>query len=187
MTIAATAAHAASRGISNAHARTGAVRAIADRLAAGAISPLRPFDLWKTRLPAPQLVPLSASQAEQAAGELRTLLSCVDDGECYSRGVVGAAHLNERFGAGLTAGPNDAVRAAVAVVATSRRQTGWTFHAAPAFAAEDGSVRIVDHLLGRRAGTPSGVFSVDDWARHVGRRASDVRIQHPLDNIPTGQ
>lgn len=162
------------------------VRGIAGRLADRAVPVLRPFDLWKSRLPAPTLVPLTASQAERAATELRGLVRWVDDGECFSRGAIGATHVQELLGGRVT-GPSDALAAGVAVVSTSRRQTGWTFHAATAFrSAEDDAVRVVDHLVGERVGNASGIFTLDEWAGHVGRRARDVRIQHPLDNIPTG-
>jgi hypothetical protein len=180
MTIGETAASAL------AHARASNVRALAARIADAAIHPLRPFDLWKSRLAAPTLIPLHANEAERAVAELRGLISWVDDGECFSRGVFGAARMNELLGGRIT-GPRDAVHAAVAVVPTSRRATGWTFHAATAYrAAEDGGIRIVDPLLGRRLGVDGGVFTLDAWAGAVGRRASDVRIQHALDNIPTG-
>jgi hypothetical protein len=162
------------------------VRGIAGRLAEHAVSPLHPLDLWKARLPAPTLVPLGASEAGRAAADLRGLVSWIDDGECFSRGVIGAARVEELLGGRIT-GPRDAVHAAVAVVSTSRRATGWTFHAATAYrSAEDGGIRIVDHLVGTRAGVADGVFTLDAWAGAVGRRASEVRIQHPLDNIPTG-
>jgi hypothetical protein len=162
------------------------VRGIAGRLAEGAVSPLRPLDLWKSRLAAPNLVPLGASEAERAAGELRGLLRWIDDGECYSRGAIGAARVQELLGGRLT-GPGDALHAAVAVVGTSQRRTGWTFHAATAYrSAVDDQVHVIDHLLGARLGNASGTFTLDEWAEHLGRRAADVRLQHPLDNIPTG-
>lgn len=162
------------------------IRAIATRLADQAVPSSRPFDLWKSRLPAPNLLPIGTADAARAADDLRSLFRWVDDGDCLARGAIGAEHTNELL-RGVVTGAEDARHAAVAVVNTSRRQTGWTFHAATAFrSAEDDGVKVVDHLLGARVGNASGVFSIDDWAAHVGRRASDVRLQSPVDNIPYG-
>lgn len=162
------------------------IRTIAGRLADHAAPVLRPFDLWKSRLPAPNLLPIGAADAARAAEDLRSLVRWVDDGDCLARGAVGAERMDELLRGAVTGG-DDARRAAVAVVNTSLRRTGWSFHAATAFrAAEDDGVKVVDHLLGARVGNASGVFSIDDWAGHIGRRASDVRLQSPLDNIPFG-
>jgi hypothetical protein len=161
------------------------IRTITARLADNAVPGWRPFDLWKSRLPAPNLLPVGTADATRAVEDLRGLFRWVDDGDCFSRGVVGASRVDELLG-GTATGASDAVHAAVAVVNTSLRRTGWSFHAATAFrSADDGQVRIVDHLLGGRVGNASGIFRVDEWAGHVGRKASDVRIQSMLDNVPT--
>ncbi len=162
------------------------IRAIATRLADQAVPAFHPFDLWKSRLPAPHLLPIGTADAARAADDLRGLVRWVDDGDCLARGAIGAERINELLRGAVT-GSDDARRAAVAVVNTSKRQTGWTFHAATAFrSAEDDGVKIVDHLLGARVGNASGVFSIDDWARHIGRHSSDVRLQSSVDNIPYG-
>jgi hypothetical protein len=163
------------------------VRALAGALADHAVPALRPFDLWKARLAAPQLVPVGVADAARAAEDLRSLVRWVDDGNCFWRAVVGAARTEQLLGARTGAQVAQAPHAAVAVVPTSMRRTGWSFHAATAFrSAEDGTVRVVDHLLGQRAGRASGTFTTDEWAALVGRRGSDVRLQHVLDNVPTG-
>jgi hypothetical protein len=163
------------------------IRTIARSLADDAVPALRPFGLWKSRLQAPQLLPVGAGDAARAADDLRTLLRWTDDGHCFARGVVGARQMDRLLG-GTATGPADAVHAAVAVVNTSMRTTGWEFHAATAFrSAEDGQVRVLDHLLGQRTGNASGIFGVDEWAGHLGRSAADVRIQSVLDNIPTAK
>lgn len=162
------------------------IRAIATRLADRAVPALRPFDLWKSRLPAPSLLPIGTSDATRAAEDLRGLVRWVDDSECLSRAAIGAERIDELLRGAVT-GAEDARHAAVAVVNTSKRQTGWTFHAATAFrSAEDDGVKIVDHVLGARVGNASGIFTIDDWAGHIGRRARDVRLQSPVDNIPFG-
>ncbi len=168
------------------------LRSLATGLADAAVPMHRPFDLWKSRLAAPNLMPLGAGDAARAVDDLRSLVRWVDDGHCLSRGAIGAARVEQLVGGGATfvaggggTAVTDAAHAAVAVVNTSLRKTGWSFHAATAFrSADDGGVRIVDHLLGERLGNASGVFRIEDWASAVGRRASDVRIQSPVDNVP---
>ena len=162
------------------------IRSIATRLADRAVPAFRPFDLWKSRLPAPSLLPVGTADAARAAEDLRGLVRWVDDGDCLARAAIGARRIDELLRGAVTGG-DDATHAAVAVVNTSLRRTGWSFHAATAFrSAEDDGVRIVDHLLGARVGNASGVFGIDDWAAHLGRTASDVRVQSPVDNIPYG-
>jgi hypothetical protein len=162
------------------------VRALASQLSTHVVSVFRPLDLWGSRLAAPTLIPLAAHDALRAADELRGLVSWVDDGNCYARGIVGAAHVDRLLG-GAVNGPQDAVRAAVAVVPTSMRRTGWTFHAATAYrSAEDGGIRVIDHLLGARVGRASGIFTDAEWAAHVHQPVRKVRVQHAVDNVPTG-
>lgn len=167
--------------------RAPVIREIADAFARRA-APVT-LDLWKTRFPAPELATLSRAQATAGVAELSRLLPWVDDGNCFARGVIGAGRIEQQVTGHVTAGVRGAtegaelLHAAVAVVPTSRAKTGWTFHAATAVRIEgQEGVRIIDLLL-----SPDGApLSLDRWARAVGRRASDVRIQHPLDNIPTG-
>ena len=129
---------------------------------------------------------MGVRDAVRAAEDLRSLVRWVDDGECFSRAVVGVERLEELLGS-AAAGPAQASHGAVAYVPTSMRRTGWSFHAATAFrSAEDDAIHVIDHLQGARTGRASGIFSLDEWAELVGRRASDVRIQDELDNIPTG-
>lgn len=162
------------------------VRELADDLAQHALPVWRPLDLWRTRLAAPRLLPIAAADALRATEELRGLVRWVDDGNCHARAVVGAARIDELLD-GVLHGPDQAVRAAVAVVPTSMRRTGWTFHAATAYrSAEDGSVRVIDHLLGARVGNASGNFAIDAWARQAGADPRRVRLQHAVDNIPMG-
>lgn len=170
----------------SAHARAAVVRTLADDLSALARPAWRPLDVWRTRFAAPQLLPLHARDATRAVEELRGLVRWVDDGNCHARAVVGAARVDQLLGGALR-GPEDAVRAAVAVVPTSMGRTGWTFHAATAYrSADDGRAYAVDHLLGDRLGRRSGVFELDEWARAVQADPGQVRIQHALDNVPTG-
>ncbi len=160
------------------------IGSIAGRLADVAVPSFRPFDLWKARLAAPTMLPVGASDAIRAAEDLRGLVRWVDDGDCLSRAVVGATRMDDLL-RGAATGPKDAVSAAVAIVNTSQRKTGWVFHAATAFrSAEDDGIRVVDHLLGAKVGNASGIFKVGEWAGHVGRAAGDVRIQSVLDNVP---
>jgi hypothetical protein len=162
------------------------VRSIAAGLAADALPALRPRSIWRSRLPTPVLAAVGLDDAARAAHDLRGLMRWTDDGACYARAVVGARRV-EQLLAGGGVGAADARRAAVAVVGTSHRRTGWTYHAATAIrTSDDGGIRVIDHLLGARTGRSSGLFTVDEWAGHVGRRASQVRIQDVLDNVPTG-
>ncbi|MCW2921288.1 MAG: hypothetical protein JWL76_1162 [Thermoleophilia bacterium] len=159
---------------------------IASQLAEHAVPSFRPFDLWKARLAVPHMLPVAAADAIRAAENLRGLVRWVDDGQCLSRAVIGAARMDDLV-RGASVGTSDAVGAAVAIVNTSQRKTGWVFHAATAFrSAEDDGIRVIDHVLGAKHGNASGIFRVEEWAGHVGRSAKDVRIQSLLDNVPVG-
>src|SRR5688572_30038418 len=71
------------------------IRLIAQRLADHAVPGWRPFDLWKARLPPPQLLSVGTADAVRAAEDLRGLVRWVDDGDCFSRGVIGAKRVDE--------------------------------------------------------------------------------------------
>jgi hypothetical protein len=165
----------------------GVIRGIATRLAEHAPSAFQPLDMWRTRFTDPKLVALAPEEIARAASTLGRELRWVDDGECFSRGVIGAGRIEELLGGRIT-GPNDATRAAVAVVGTSLRKTGWSFHAATAVKdAATGQVLVIDHLQAKRVpGAADGVLTLDQWARLVGRRANDVHLQDMHDNVPTG-
>jgi hypothetical protein len=162
------------------------IRGVAARLAERAPSAFQPLDMWRTRFADPELIPLARDEVARVAATLGRELRWVDDGECFSRGVIGAGRTEELLGGRIT-GPGDATRAAVAVVGTSQRRTGWTFHSATAVKdAASGQYLVIDHLQGPRAGAADGVLTLDQWARLVGRRASDVHLQDMHDNVPTG-
>lgn len=164
--------------------RASDVRGLAGRLAAKTPSIFGDIDMWGTRFAAPRLISLTASQATRAAEDLRGLLAWVDDGDCYARGVIGAARINELLGGRVT-GLDDATRAAVAVVDTNMGQTGWAYHATPAYVSkEDGLTYVIDHLLGSRVGRTSGIFEQGEWAGHLHKSAADVGIQQLYDNAP---
>ena len=150
-------------------------------LAAKVVSPLAPLDIWEARLPVPRLIPLNSSDASRAVAAIDGMFAPVDDELCFGRGILGAARVQELQAGGI-AGVNDAMHAATAIVHTSHADTGWYFHSAPAIELADGSgLHIVDRLQSKGS---TGLMTVDDWARSVGRTAADVHIQHPLDNVP---
>ncbi|MBC7460881.1 MAG: hypothetical protein H7287_05925 [Thermoleophilia bacterium] len=169
--------------------RAATITHVATEFAEHAVPALAPFDLWKSRLPAPELVPLSREQARAGVEELTQLLPWVDDGSCYARGAIGAGRIEELLTGSATPGGATAsatapsLHAGVAVVGTSMRATGWSYHSATVFR-ETGisDLQVIDRLLAPE----TGVLSLTDWAAKVGRAPGDVRIQQPLDNAPTG-
>ncbi|MCW2974377.1 MAG: hypothetical protein JWN72_2650 [Thermoleophilia bacterium] len=168
--------------------RAATIVRVATDLARHAAPVLQPLDLWKSRLAAPELVPLSHEQARAGVEELSQLLPWLDDGNCYARGAIGAGRMEELFtGAATPGAPTSGgapeLHAGVAVVPTSMRATGWTYHAATVFR-EVGAkeLQVVDRLLAPEG----GVLALGDWAAKVGRTVRDVRIQQPVDNTPTG-
>jgi hypothetical protein len=163
-------------------ARTATISRVADELAHDAVPAWAPFGLWKSRLATPELVTLTHGQAAAGTRELSQLFRWVDDGLCFSRGVVGAGRIEEQLAGRVTATSN-AWYAAVAVVPTSLHATGWAFHAATVVReAGQPELQVIDRLLAPETGT----LPLSAWAAKVGRTAADVRIQSPLDNIPTG-
>jgi hypothetical protein len=157
------------------------VRRVSGLLIANTVNPLAPLGFWHARLPPPRLIALNENDAGRAVADIDGMFAAVDDELCFGRGSIGAAHVQERLGGGI-AGLHDAMHAATAIVLTSHAKTGWYYHVAPAFlSAEDDGLRIVDRLQSKG---PTGMMTVDEWARSVGRIAADVRIQHPLDNVP---
>lgn len=176
----------AAASLSHARPRADALVTLAKldhEVSAHAVSMFRPLDLWHARLPKPDLIALSQPEIDRVVADTRTLFSWVDDGNCYARGFLGAARIEDLL-SGRIGGPGDAVRAAVALVPTRRHETGWTFHAASVIrSAADGELYVIDHLLAPE----TGLMKARDWAVKATRHpdgADQLTVQHLLDNVP---
>lgn len=94
-----------------------------------------------------------------------------NDMNCYARASVGARHINEVLGHGLSP-TDDAFNAAIAILEAPPNR-GWSFHAGVAMRDSAGDVKVIDHL------TRSEPMLLEDWARTYGVEADKTFLVSP--------
>jgi hypothetical protein len=120
----------------------------------------------------PTLIPMSGAQIDDFNAFLQHTVVWENDMNCFARASLGARHVNEVLGHGLTPA-DDAFNAAVAILEAPPGR-GWSFHAGIAVKDEHGETWIIDHL------TDDAPNRLKDWSDAYGVSKENTYVVSPF-------